>query len=239
MKIALIGYGKMGKEIEKISLLRKHEISIIIDINNTHELDSINPSIADIAIEFTTPHTAFDNVIKCFNKGISVVCGSTGWNHKLDEARKVCLEKELAFFWVSNFSLGVNIFFKLNEHLARIMNNFKNYKPYITEIHHVHKKDAPSGTAITLAEGLLKNYSRKKTWKLAPINEDKILTIEAQRTDEVPGTHIIKYDSAVDYIEITHCAKDRQGLALGAVLAAEFIKDKKGIFDMDDLLKFR
>jgi len=236
MKIALIGYGKMGKEIEKFALSRKHQISFKIDINNFSDFEKINASNTDVAIEFTTPHTAFENVSKCFNKGVSVVCGSTGWNDKLQDAKKLCIEKGLSFLWASNFSIGVNIFFKINQHLAKLMNGIEGYEPEMTEIHHIHKKDAPSGTAITLAEGLIKNFSQKKQWQLAPVRGKEILTIEAQRTDEVPGTHIIKYDSDADYIEITHCAKGRQGFAIGAVLAAEYIKGKKGIFTMDELL---
>jgi 4-hydroxy-tetrahydrodipicolinate reductase len=238
MRIALIGYGKMGKEIEQVALSRGHNISMIIDIDNAGYLDKIKSSNTDVAIEFTTPHTAFNNVQKCLNAGVPIVCGSTGWNDKIEEAKSLCLKKQTAFFWASNYSIGVNVFFKLNQYLARIMSSLENYEPSITEIHHIHKKDAPSGTAITLAEGLLANYPRKGSWKLAPDMGNEILTIEAQRIDEVPGTHIIKYESTVDYIEITHCAKNRKGLALGAVLAAEFIKDKKGVFGMDDMLKF-
>jgi 4-hydroxy-tetrahydrodipicolinate reductase len=237
MKIALIGYGKMGKEIEQIALSRGHEITMTIDIDNYDDLNTISPAKADVAIEFTTPHTAFNNVMKCLSKGVPVVCGSTGWNDKLPDAHKACNENNTSFFWTSNYSLGVNLFFKLNEHLARVMNQFNNYEPSIKEIHHIHKKDAPSGTAITLAEGLLKNFDAKNEWKLFPEKGKNSLSIEAERTGEVPGTHIIKYDSAVDYIEITHCAKNRQGLAFGAVLAAEFIQNKKGVFGMDDLLK--
>jgi 4-hydroxy-tetrahydrodipicolinate reductase len=237
MKIALIGYGKMGKEIEKIALSRGHQIACTIDIDNVADLNNLSNKNVDVAIEFTAPHTAYDNVVKCLNAGIPIVSGSTGWNEKLEEARKLCNIKNGTFFWASNYSIGVNVFFKLNEILAKMMKGIENYEPSMTEIHHIHKKDAPSGTAITLAEGLMKNYSGKKSWKLSPDKGKDILTIEAQRTGEVPGTHIIKYDSPVDYLEITHCAKGRQGLALGAILAAEFIKDKKGVFGMGDLFK--
>jgi 4-hydroxy-tetrahydrodipicolinate reductase len=236
MKIALIGYGKMGKEIEKIALARNHEISMKIDIDNISDINLLNKSNTDVVIEFTTPQTALENVLKCFNQGLPVVCGSTGWNNQISIAEKKCIENNLSFIWSSNYSIGVNIFFALNKHLAAIMNSYPGYEPSISEIHHIHKKDAPSGTAITLAEGLLKNYSKKKLWKLAPEKGPDIISIEAQRIDEVPGTHSIKYESDADYLEITHCAKGRQGLATGAVLAAEFIKDKKGIFTMDDLL---
>ena len=236
MKITLIGYGKMGKEIEKIALSRNHQISMKIDIDTISDFNQLSNTNTDVAIEFTSPHTAFENVSKCLNLGIPVVCGSTGWNNQLCEAEKICREKNGAFFWSSNFSIGVTVFSKLSQYLAKIMNSIENYEPSIKEIHHIHKKDAPSGTAITLAEGILKNFQKKKHWKLAPEKGNEILTIEAERTGEVPGTHIIKYDSNVDYIEIIHCAKSRQGLAFGAVLAAEFIEGKKGIFSMDDLL---
>ena len=236
MKISLIGYGKMGKEIERIALSRGHQISFKIDVDNISDLDKIAPSNTDVAIEFTSPHTAFSNVTKCFNNNVSVVCGSTGWNDKLEEARKLCNDKGLAFLWSSNFSIGVNLFFKLNQYLAKLMNSVPGYNPSITEIHHIHKIDAPSGTAITLAEGLLQNFTHKTEWKLAPEHRENAVSIEAKRIGEIPGTHIIKYESEADYIEITHCAKGRQGLALGAVIAAEFINGKKGIFNIDDAL---
>ena len=238
MKIALIGYGKMGKMIEQIAISRGHEITFRIDIDNAADMDKLSPSNCDVAIEFTTPHTAFDNVTRCLNRGVSVVCGSTGWAAQLPEAQKIANEKGVALLWASNFSIGVNLFFKINQHLAKLMNGVEGYEPAMTEIHHIHKKDAPSGTAITLAEGLLDNYKKKKVWKLAPDGGENSLVIIAERTGEVPGTHIVKYDSPVDYIEITHCTKNRQGLAFGAVLATEFVNGKKGIFSMDDLLKF-
>jgi 4-hydroxy-tetrahydrodipicolinate reductase len=236
MKIALLGYGKMGKEIEKVALARNHVISMKIDVENISDISLLNKNNTDVVIEFTSPQTALENVIKCFDQGLSVVCGSTGWNNQVAIAEKKCLENNLSFIWSSNFSIGVNIFSKVNQYLAKLMNGIENYEPSIKEIHHIHKKDAPSGTAITLAEGLLKNYTKKKVWKLAPEKGPEILSIEAQRIDEVPGTHSIKYESEADYLEITHYAKGRQGLALGAVLAAEFIKDKKGVFSMDDIV---
>ncbi len=226
----------MGKEIEKIALSRGHQIIYTIDVDNANDLKNINPSNTDVAIEFTSPHTAFDNVTTCLGNGVSVVCGSTGWNDKLPEAKAICEKKGISFIWTSNYSIGVNVFFKLNQYLAKIMNGIDGYNPEITEIHHIHKKDAPSGTAITLAEGLLKNYNKKKSWKLAPENGEKVLTITSERTGEVPGTHIIKYDSPADYIEITHFAKGRQALAFGAVIAAEYINGKKGFFTMDEVL---
>lgn len=226
----------MGKMIEEIAQKRGHEVSYRIDIDNQSDFEKINPSNTDVAIEFTAPHTAYANVIKCLKQGVNVVCGSTGWNEQLIDAKQFTTSNNLGFLWASNFSIGVNIFFKVNQYLAKLMNNTTGYEPDMTEIHHIHKKDAPSGTAITLAEGLLENYKSKKTWKLGPEKGNDIVTITAERTGEVPGTHIIKYDSDVDYIEITHCAKNRGGLALGAVVAAEFLKGKKGIYSMSDVL---
>jgi 4-hydroxy-tetrahydrodipicolinate reductase len=236
MKISIIGYGKMGKEIEKIALSRGHQIIYKIDVDNANDLKNINPSNTDVAIEFTSPHTAFENVATCLGNGVSVVCGSTGWNDKLPKAKAICAQKSISFIWTSNYSVGVNVFFKLNQYLAQIMNRIDGYNPEITEIHHIHKKDAPSGTAITLAEGLLKNYNKKDSWKLAPENGERVLTITSERTGEVPGTHSIKYDSPADYIEITHLAKGRQALAFGAIIAAEYINGKKGFFTMDEVL---
>jgi len=236
MKIALIGYGKMGKMIEDIALKRGHEISFRIDIDNQVDFEKLSPQNTDVAIEFTTPHTAYDNVMKCLSKNVNVVCGSTGWADKLDEVKQYSISNGLGFLWASNFSIGVNIFFKVNQYLAALMNKTTGYEPEITEIHHIHKKDAPSGTAITLAEGLLENYTSKKEWKLNPGHGDNILTIKAERTGEVPGTHIIKYDSEVDFIELTHCAKNRKGFAMGAVVAAEFLKGKSGIYNMTDAI---
>ena len=226
----------MGKEIEKIALSRGHQIVYKIDIDNQEDLEKISPENTDVAIEFTTPHTAFSNVQKCLSQGVSIVCGSTGWNDKLDEAKKLCLIKNTSFLWASNFSIGVNLFFKINAQLARLMNKVDVYEPRLKEIHHTQKKDAPSGTAITLAEGLLKNYEAKKEWKLAPENGKDSLIITAERTGDIPGTHVVTYESEVDLIEISHIAKSRQGFALGAVVAAEFICNKKGNFSMDDVL---
>jgi 4-hydroxy-tetrahydrodipicolinate reductase len=236
MKIALIGYGKMGKMIEEIAQKRGHEISFRIDIDNQSDLDKLSPANTDVAIEFTTPHTAYDNVMQCLKHGVNVVCGSTGWNEKLPDAKQYAITNNIGLLWASNFSIGVNIFFKVNQYLAKLMNNTTGYEPEMTEIHHIHKKDAPSGTAITLAEGLIENYSAKKSWKLSPEKEKDAIIITSERTGEVPGTHIIKYNSEADYIEITHCAKNRRGLALGAVVAAEFLKGKKGIYNMCDVL---
>jgi 4-hydroxy-tetrahydrodipicolinate reductase len=238
MKIALIGYGKMGKEIEKIAISRGHHVGYKIDIDNEADINNITPSNSDVVIEFTSPHSAFANVSKCLNNKVNVVCGSTGWNDQLSEAKKLALDNRIGFLWSSNFSIGVNVFFKINQQLAKIMNDIEGYEPSITEIHHIHKKDAPSGTAITLAEGLLSNYRKKDTWKLKPDAGKRDISITAIREDEVPGTHVIKYDSDVDYIEISHIAKNRLGLALGAIIAAEYLNGKSGIFDMNDVLGF-
>lgn len=236
MKIALIGYGKMGKEIEKIALERNHEIVLKIDIDNQDEFTPENLQKCDVAIEFTIPETAYPNFMKCFEAGIPLVSGTTGWNDKSDEVIKYIEDNGKAFFFTSNFSLGVNILFNVNEHLAKIMNKFPDYQVAMEEIHHIHKLDAPSGTAISLASDIIKNVDRKSEWILdTPSSGDKI-GIKAIREDEVPGTHIIKYQSAIDDIEIKHEAHNRKGLALGAVLAAEFIRGKTGVFSMKDLL---
>ena len=236
MKIALIGYGKMGKEIEKIALDRGHEVVLKIDVTNPEDLTIENLQKADVAIEFTVPSSATANYRLCFDAGIPVVSGTTGWLEKLSEVHQLCREKNGTFFYASNFSLGVNIFFALNKKLAELLANRPEYKVEMKEIHHTQKLDAPSGTAITLAEGILANLPEKKSWVNRSTNESSELGIISEREGQVPGTHIINYDSAVDYIEITHCAKSRKGFAFGAVLAAEYSFGKKGILSMNDLL---
>jgi len=238
MKIALLGYGRMGREVEKAALARNHEICLVIDISNTRELNEKNLSMADMAIDFSTPDSAYENIITCFQSGTPIVCGTTGWLARFDEVKKMCTEKGHAFFYASNFSLGVNILFSLNRYLARIMNNFNDYDCSIEEVHHIHKLDAPSGTAITLARDLLEALDRKLQWELNQASEPSSLKISAIRENEVPGTHTITYDSAVDSIAIRHSAKNRTGLAQGAVLAAEFLLGKKGYYTMSDLLGF-
>lgn len=235
MNIALLGYGKMGKEIEKIATDRGHKIGLIIDVDNASDFNHESLKNIDVAIDFSTPSSAYDNIIKCFENNLPVVCGTTGWLDKKTEVEKTCKEKNQTFFWASNFSLGVNIFFKLNNHLAKVMNNFPQYDVKIDETHHTAKLDAPSGTAITLAEGLLDEMERKKSWQLDSEKKD-ILNITAHRIENVPGIHEITYESEEDFISIKHDAKSRRGFALGAVIAAEFIFDKKGIFTMDDVL---
>ena len=238
MKIALIGYGKMGKTIEQIALSRGHQIVSIVDINNPEEFQSANFKSADVAIEFTTPATAFDNYMKSFAAGVPVVSGTTGWLDRIGEIKEKCEKEGKTFFYASNFSIGVNIFFALNKYLAKIMNNFPTYNISMTETHHIHKLDAPSGTAITLAEGILENVDRKERWTLETAEQPTDLPIHAIREGEVPGIHEVTYESDVDYISIKHDAKSRAGFALGAVIAAEFTAGKKGFLGMNDLFKF-
>ena len=238
MKIALIGYGKMGKTIEQIALSRGHQIVSIVDINNPEEFQSANFKSADVAIEFTTPATAFDNYMKSFAAGVPVVSGTTGWLDRIGEIKEKCEKEGKTFFYASNFSIGVNIFFALNKYLAKIMNNFPSYNISMTETHHIHKLDAPSGTAITLAEGILENIDRKERWTLETAEQPTDLPIHAIREGEVPGIHEVTYESDVDYISIKHDAKSRAGFALGAVVAAEFTAGKKGFLGMDDMLQF-
>lgn len=238
MKIALIGYGKMGKTIEQIALQRGHQIVSIIDINNTADFDSEAFRSADVAIEFTTPATALGNYMRCFAANVPVVSGTTGWLEHLDEVKAKCEQEGKTFFYASNFSVGVNIFFALNRYLAKIMNGFPAYDVRMTEVHHIHKLDAPSGTAITLAEGILDNVERKERWTLETAEKPTDLPIHAIREGEVPGIHEIIYESEADTISIKHDAKSRAGFALGAVIAAEFTAGKKGFLGMNDLFHF-
>jgi len=237
MKIALIGYGKMGKEIEQILIARGHTIPLIIDLNNTNDLDAAHLKEIDVAIEFTTPSTAYGNVVKCLEAGVPVVCGTTAWLDKLPQVEQLCKEKNGAFFYASNYSIGVNIFFEINRHLAQLMNRFGEYDVTIEETHHTQKKDAPSGTAVTLAEGILENLDRKQKWVCGTTTVPEELEVVAIRRSVVPGTHTVTYESDVDSLSITHMAKSRRGFALGAVLAAEFLYGKTGIFSMKDLMK--
>jgi 4-hydroxy-tetrahydrodipicolinate reductase len=236
MKIALIGYGKMGKEIEKIALDRGHEIILKIDVNNPDELTLVNLQKADIAIEFTTPASAIANYKLCFEAGIPVVSGTTGWLEHLSEVHQLCINKNATFFHTTNFSLGVNIFFAINTKLAGLMAKHSEYNVEMKEIHHTQKLDAPSGTAITLAKEIMENIPSKTSWVNHATEIASELGIVSERIGQVPGTHIVKYDSDVDFIEITHCAKSRKGLAFGAVIAAEYSLGKKGILTMNDLL---
>ena len=251
MKLALIGYGKMGKEIERIARSRGHEIVSIIDLDNQQDFTSEAFRSADVAIEFTNPQAAYGNYLRAFEAGVKVVSGSTGWlkDHG-DDVRRLCTEEGKTLFWASNFSLGVAIFSAVNKYLARIMNQFPEYDVTMEETHHVHKLDAPSGTAITLAEGILDNLDRKTSWVkgtlLAPDGTlsgstqcaPEELPISSIRRDEVPGIHSIRYDSDADSITITHDAKNRSGFALGAVLAAEYTAQHTGLLTMEDLFPF-
>ncbi len=230
MKIALLGYGRMGKEIEKIALQRGHEI--VIRDNGEKDYDI---KTADVAIDFSIPSAAFNNISNCFKNNVPVVSGTTGWLDKYEEALEICKANKSAFIYASNFSLGVNIFFELNNQLAKMMSALNQYKVTIEEIHHTKKLDAPSGTAITLAEGIIKN-SNKKSWELDANSSEDTIPITAVRTPDVPGTHTIHYNSDVDTIEIKHTAHNRQGFALGAVVAAEWLHNKEGIFTMKDVL---
>jgi 4-hydroxy-tetrahydrodipicolinate reductase len=238
MKIALIGYGKMGKEIEQIALSRGHSVVLIIDIHNPDDLSGDKLAKADVAIEFTSPGTAVKNYLECFSAGVPVVSGTTGWLDQRELVEKACKEKNGCFFYASNFSLGVNIFFELNRHLARMMKSFPQYDVMMTEVHHVQKLDAPSGTAISLAKDIILERGGKTKWTIEKPGSDDELYIHPIREGAVPGIHTVKYNSDVDYIEITHSAYNRKGLALGAVMAAEFSTGRKGIYSMKDLLKF-
>lgn len=235
MKIALIGYGKMGHAIEQIARERGHEIVSIIDVNNQEDFTSEAFKSADVAIEFSMPAVAMENYRKAFAVGVPVVAGTTGWLEHLPEVKAAC-ETGQTFFYASNFSLGVNIFFALNKYLAKIMNRFPSYDVRMVETHHIHKLDSPSGTAITLAEGLIENIDRKNNWVEGrePIKGE--IGIQSVREGEVPGIHTVIYESDVDTISITHDAKSRMGFALGAVVAAEFTCGKKGFLTMQDML---
>lgn len=236
MKIALLGYGKMGKAIEEIALQKGHEVGLKINIDNTDDLTYENLQKADVAIEFTGPESAVGNLKICFEAGVPVVCGSTGWLSKWDEVKQYCIDKNGSLVYASNYSVGVNLFFEVNKYLAQLMEAHQDYDVKLEEIHHTEKKDAPSGTAITLAEQVLEKISRKKSWVNEEAKEGEQLEIVSKRIDPAPGTHKITYTSSIDDIEITHTAHNRKGFAGGAVLAAEFIVGRKGIFTMKDVL---
>ncbi len=236
MKIALIGYGRMGQAIEAIAKERGHEIVLTIDVENQHDLTKENLRKVDVAIEFTIPASALDNYKTCFASGVPVVSGTTGWLDRKAEVLDEMKKHQGTFFYASNFSLGVNLFFALNKKLAELMKVRPEYNISMEEVHHTKKLDAPSGTAITLAEDLFEIHPGKKSWTLDTPKSNDEMHIEAIREGDVPGIHRIKYESDIDYIEIEHSAKSRQGFALGAVLAAEFSADKKGLISMNDLL---
>ena len=239
MNIALFGYGKMGKVIEKIALDRGHHISAKVTSSNLK--DSVNLSTTDVVIEFSTPETAIENIKFCLEHKLPVIIGTTGWYSELEQLSKLCSEKGGAMLHATNFSLGVNIFFEINEQLAKIMNKFQDYTPAVIEIHHTEKLDAPSGTGITLCEGIIKHSDQLNSWvnvKKTENSNSEALSIESQRLPNVPGTHEVVYTSTVDDIEIKHTAHNRKGFGLGSVLAAEWILNKKGIFTMRDVLNF-
>jgi 4-hydroxy-tetrahydrodipicolinate reductase len=236
MNIALIGYGKMGHAIEQVAVRRGHTITLRITSANEHELDAEHLKNVDVAIEFTNPEAAKENVLLCLNAGVNVVCGTTGWNAGILQAQTKAREQNAAFLHASNFSIGVNLFFEVNKQLASLMNRHNEYTVTIEETHHAQKKDVPSGTAITLAEQIIQNLDSKKTWALNDFNEHDAVPIVAHRVENVPGTHKVTYASPIDDIEIIHTAHNRDGFALGAVLAAEYIHGKHGIFTMKDVL---
>jgi 4-hydroxy-tetrahydrodipicolinate reductase len=238
LKIALIGYGKMGKAIESIAVQKGHQIALKIDADNLHEFTKANLEQCDVAIEFTSPHSAIENIKSCIDAGIPVVSGSTGWLEQWESVKDYCTTNGGSLLYASNFSIGVNIFFEVNKKLAALMSSHKEYAVQVEEIHHTAKKDAPSGTAITIAEQIMGNYPLKKTWVNEPNESEDVLAIVSKRIDPAPGTHHVTYHSAIDDIEIIHTAHNREGFASGAVLAAEFIKGKKGIITMQDVLGF-
>ena len=231
MKIALLGYGKMGKVIEKIALSRGHEVPLKIDKDST----PFDITTVDVAINFSTPDSAVENIRLALENNIPVISGTTGWLSEMESIKNVCAAHNGAFIYASNFSLGVNIFFELNKHLAKMMKNLKDYQVDLEEIHHTQKEDAPSGTAITLAEGVLE-HSAHDSWELMPLKDTNTLAITAKRIDDVPGTHTVNYSSEVDTISIKHTAHNREGFGLGAVVAAEWIVGKTGVFTMNDVL---
>jgi 4-hydroxy-tetrahydrodipicolinate reductase len=238
LKIALIGYGKMGKAIEEIALQKGHEVLLKIDVNTMDQFTPENLQQCDVAIEFTSPHSAVENILKCLEAGIPVVSGSTGWLDQWEKVKNRCEALNGSLVYASNYSVGVNIFFEVNNLLARLMVPHTDYDVSLEEIHHTEKKDAPSGTAITLAEQILQQLGRKKQWVNQAAIDPSELAIISERIDPAPGTHKIKYSSPIDDIEIIHTAHSRKGFASGAVLAAEFIQSRKGIFTMKDVLGF-
>jgi len=237
MNIALFGYGKMGKEIEKILLERGHSISHKISASDN--LKALDFSLTDVVIEFSTPASAKNNIKFCLTNKLPIIIGTTGWYDNFDELSKLCLSTDSAMIHATNFSLGVNLFFKLNQQLAKLMNNHPSYNCSVTEIHHTEKKDAPSGTGITIAEGIINELDQFSKWENVSVNkieDNNILSLVSERLPNVPGTHEVKYENSIDKIEISHTAHSRKGFALGSVIAAEWIINKKGVFTMSDVL---
>ncbi len=236
MNIALIGYGKMGKVIEEVAIRKGHQIALKLTSKDVWDKDTLVNHSTDVAIEFTQPSVVTKNILTCFDANVPVVVGTTGWYQGVNEISQTCIEKNQAMLYASNFSIGVNLFFKINEMVAALMNKYNEYEVSVTEVHHVHKKDAPSGTAISIAEGILKYYPKKIQWRLDS-NKDG-LWIRARRVGDEKGYHSVCYQSEVDSIQIDHQAHSRKGFAIGAVLAAEYIKGKNGVFQMKDVLDF-
>lgn len=236
MNIAIVGYGRMGRTIEKIARARGHEISAIIDVDNQADLEKLSSKDVDVAIEFTLPESAFKNITGLLRQNISVVSGTTGWLDRFDEVEALTKKSESAFFYAPNYSIGVNLFFAINEYAARLMNKFEEFDVHLEEVHHIHKLDSPSGTAIRLAEDLIGQLDRKTSWKNETSEEKEVLDILSSREPDVAGIHRTIYTGPLDKIELEHIAEGREGFATGAVLAAEFIKGKKGIFSMKDIM---
>jgi 4-hydroxy-tetrahydrodipicolinate reductase len=236
MKIAIIGYGKMGKIIEENAIEKGHTVGLIVDIKNTEDLTPQNLKEHDVTIEFTTPDAAVNNIFKCFDAKVPVVSGTTGWFDQFDLVKDRCLKENQSLVYASNFSIGVNILFALNRYLAQIMNKYNQYNPRIEEIHHTRKLDAPSGTAVSLSKIIIEEISRLEKWKLTDQPGIKTIPVKAIRANDIPGIHEITYESDFDTISIRHSAKSRKGFAIGALLAADFIKDKKGLYTMEEIL---
>ncbi len=238
MNIAIVGYGRMGHEVEEMALKLGHKVLIKIDVDNQNDFTPEKFSDVDVVIEFTSPETAFNNIVKCLEMPKPVVSGTTGWLRQYDEVVEICKKNRTAFIHSSNFSIGVNILFRLNNELARLMAGLRDYVPHIEEIHHTRKLDAPSGTAITLAEGIKAQHPVYEGWCNADNPVDKAIPIKSVREGNIPGTHIVTWDSEIDTLSIRHDAKGRKGFAFGAIVAAEFIKSRRGVFTMNDVLSF-
>lgn len=245
MKVVILGYGKMGQLIEKFAMKRGHEIFLVVDKYNRDSISASDIADADVAIDFSEPAAALDNIHLCFEANLPIVVGTTGWYEQLDEVKSICEDENQTMLYGSNFSIGVNVFFHVNKLLAKAMNPYKQYDVQVEEIHHIHKLDAPSGTAITIAEGILENTAAKTNWvnNVVDAGEEVIakpdeLLIESLRIEEVPGTHTVLYSSEVDQIEFKHTAHSRAGFALGAVVAAEWIQDKKGFYQVTEMFDF-
>jgi len=238
MKIALIGYGKMGKAIHEIALQKNIDVALIIDVDNRNKITKEELQKVDVAIEFTSPHTAVENIKWCFDADVPVVVGSTGWTNELEDIKELARQNNKAFLFAPNFSIGVNIFFEVNRYLAQIMNQHEEYDITLEEIHHTEKKDAPSGTGLHAALDILKRVKRKTSWENNTSEKQEVLPIISKREDNVPGTHLVTYESSIDRIDLIHTAHNRKGFAGGALLAAEWLVGKKGAYSMEDVLGF-